>query len=604
MKEMQSCRFECHEYTWSEHGISGYPVGWRIKASSREDDRDLLSRIEKAAASAGVDSQRRIAVEELIYDRSLGFIKMVSEPARPGKDHRKNIRVRLYHPSDREAGPHSYLAPHDQWPENAGTSLPGIQIDPIGLSRSEILSKYHLQDHSLASFIDQVFSCIGRKRGICFGILDWEERQFASRAAEVMLAVHLLLPEKARKYAGYVSFSRESRENVSFYFQPRQRGGIEDGETFVLPPGQAGSERVSAMQEPTFETPWQYMCFHLSRLLGSPDSGIYDQFISRLDAQMTEEREAASSDFVRTIPWIFYHYFRERGGPEMGEQLLIHSIPQLCYWKAGGLMDETLLDFVMGEVRKLNLSETDLRSYLKDLTEGMTSRTRQDLVPEITRVLGLIEKKESQGRRQNPWISMLASLPMETAPAGTDSFADEDTGEPVFVEIEENRQEKEMTDREELEMTDREELEITENDEIPVPDGSLPAKTRSLDREEEGTQDYLSFLIGSIPRGFLTGCMLFLSIYSVKIGHGKIALGMAGVWLIVMLNEQKVILEKRLPYPVWMVIGLALVEGLIIAQTGWFLFGRKARLLFFLIIGIITLLSQLITILRIVRKDR
>ena len=48
--------------------------------------------------------------------------------------------------------------------------------------------------------------------------------------------------------------------------------------------------------------------------------------------------------------------------------------------------------------------------------------------------------------------------------------------------------------------------------------------------------------------------MLFLSIYSVKIGHGKIALGMAGVWLIVMLNEQKVILEKRLPYPVWMVI--------------------------------------------------
>ena len=175
--------------------------------------------------------------------------------------------------------------------------------------------------------------------------------------------------------------------------------------------------------------------------------------------------------------------------------------------------------------------------------------------------------------------------------------------EDMLTELK-NRQEKEMTDREELEMTDREELEITENDEIPVPDGSLPAKTRSLDREEEGTQDYLSFLIGSIPRGFLTGCMLFLSIYSVKIGHGKIALGMAGVWLIVMLNEQKVILEKRLPYPVWMVIGLALVEGLIIAQTGWFLFGRKARLLFFLIIGIITLLSQLITILRIVRKDR
>ena len=151
-------------------------------------------------------------------------------------------------------------------------------------------------------------------------------------------------------------------------------------------------------------------------------------------------------------------------------------------------------------------------------------------------------------------------------------------------------------------MTDREEK--TENNVNFVSDGSLPAKTRSLDREEEGALDYLSFLIGSMPWGFLTGCMLFLSIYSIKIGHGKIALGMAGVWLIVMLNEQKVILEKRLPYPAWMVLGLALVEGLIIAQAGWFLFARKARLLFFLILGIITLLSQLITILRIVRKDR
>ena len=84
----------------------------------------------------------------------------------------------------------------------------------------------------------------------------------------------------------------------------------------------------------------------------------------------------------------------------------------------------------------------------------------------------------------------------------------------------------------------------------------------------------------------------------------KIALGMAGIWMMVMLNDQRVILEKRLPYPLWMILGLSLVEGLLISTTAWLLPSKKVRLLFFLIIGIITLLSQLITILRIVRKDR
>ena len=702
VREKQSCQFECHEYTWSEQGVSGYPVGWRIKASSRSDDRDLLGRIEKAAACASVDSQGRIAVEELMYDRSLGFIKLVSEPAQPGKDHRKNVRVRLYHSKDRQAEPQNYLAPHGQWPQDAGTSLSGITIDPISLSRSEILEKYHLQGASLVSFIDQVFSCIGRKRAVCFGVTDWEERHFAMHAAEVMLAVHLLLPQNARKYAGYLSFSRRSRENVPFYFRSMQGKERENREVFLLSSSQAGLGHDSTMESMSFEDPWQYMCFHLSRLLGSREGEDYDDFLSRLNEQMTEERVEASSDFVLTIPWIFYRYLRERGGAAMADRLLIRSVPQLCYWKAGGLMDDTLLDFVMKEVRELDLSETELRIYLKDLIGGITSRTRQDMIPEIARVLELMEKMDPEACRkernllkeehreiagelammetrkkvplpyENPWFNMLGSLPMESALTGGDTSPGEnpvkrkqirDPAEAVLEEVKEYRPGKEPAEakedrpgkepaeakedrpgrepaeakedrpgrepaeakedrpeREPAEMADR-----MRNDEKPRPDSdrdpgsiidenknrncsgkpesSLPAETRSLS-QEEGLEDYFSFLINSMPRGFLTGCMFFLSIYSIKIGHGKIALGMAGIWMMVMLNDQRVILEKRLPYPLWMILGLSLVEGLLISTTAWLLPSKKVRLLFFLIIGIITLLSQLITILRIVRKDR
>ena len=607
MKERQSCRFECHEYTWSEQGVAGYPVGWRIKASSRENDRVLLSRIEKAAACASVDSQGRVAVEELLYESSIGFIKMVAEPAVPGKDHRKNIRVRLYHSENRYAEPQNYLAPHDQWPQGGGTSLSGITIDPISLSRSEILEKYHLQGTSLASFIDRAFSCIGRKRGICFGSTDWEEGQFAAQAAQVMLAVHLLLPQKARKYAGYLSFSRESRENVPFYFQPVQRMTRENREIFLLPASQAGMKEDSAEGIISFESPWQYMCFHLSRLLDSRKTEDYDEFLSRLNEQMTEEREEASSDFVRTIPWIFYFYFRDKGGAAMENRILIRAVPQLCYWKAGGLIDKAILDFVMKEIRDLDLSEKDLQFYLQELAAGMTSRTRQDMIPEMARVLEQMEKinpetcaKERDRLKEEykdiarelgmmkagktvrprpyekPWFNMLGSLPMDRAQTQKDRSSGGKPGES---------------------------LSSWEEEEAELKETVLPAEIRRLS-QEEGLEDYRSFLVNSMPRGFLTGCMLFLSIYSIKIGHGKIALGMAGVWMIVMLNDQRVILEKKLPYPLWMILGLSLVEGLLISTTAWLLPARKVRLLFFLFVGMITLLSQMITILRIVRKDK
>ena len=46
--------------------------------------------------------------------------------------------------------------------------------------------------------------------------------------------------------------------------------------------------------------------------------------------------------------------------------------------------------------------------------------------------------------------------------------------------------------------------------------------------EEEGPA--VPFLLMGFPQGFLTGCIMYLSHYSLMIGHWKIALGMAGMW--------------------------------------------------------------------------
>lgn len=680
MREAQTYQFDCHEYTWSDQGIGGSPVGWGIKASSRTGDRDLLNRLEKLAASACVDSRGRVPVEELMYEGSLGFVKMVSEPARPGKDHRKNVRVRLYHCLDKECGPEVYLAPHSQWPHSLGKGLAPLEVKPLGFGREELLGRYQLQGRSLADFLDLVFSCIGQNKAGCFAVRGWEEDQYGIRGAELMLAVHLLLPRKARQYAGYLSFSRTGRDNVPFYFRPAGKtdeglerafflpGSREGGEGRTAP---AGAGRSFTSGEGDWDSPWRYMCFHLAELLDHHEDEAYDRFISLVDEKMTDDRMESSADFMAALPWIFYEYFCKEGGDRLPDEILIHAVPQLCYWKAGGLIDASLLQFVMGQVRGLRLSLVELRGYFKDLTGGMTSRTREDMLPEMTRVMDMIkaldpgagqqelkelqkghkeiyraltdpagEEQSSASVEDHPWIDRLGSLALErpgrpdlaaserkdqsqTGPAGRpldeDRRGREDLGsgkeksfEKTGVSEMDERKEEAGAGRtmaetgKEEQMTGRTDPEERPAMEKAGKGASLVAVTRSLSKEEtdQEAEHYLTFLLGSLPQGFLTACMMFLSLYSIKIGHWKIALGMAGVWTILMANYQRELLEKNQTFPVWMVLGLNLVEGFVVSQAAWLLPSQKIRLFFFLFMGIMTLLSQLITIFRIVRKDR
>lgn len=120
--------------------------------------------------------------------------------------------------------------------------------------------------------------------------------------------------------------------------------------------------------------------------------------------------------------------------------------------------------------------------------------------------------------------------------------------------------------------------------------------------QEEKEGPAIPFLLMGFPQGFLTGCILYMTHYSLMIGHWKIAVGMVGMWIILMLNYEGMILQRQGHYPLWKVIGLCLVEGWIIEVAGWFFRSQKVRLYYFIVLGIITVVIQVVNLLRISRE--
>ena len=70
------------------------------------------------------------------------------------------------------------------------------------------------------------------------------------------------------------------------------------------------------------------------------------------------------------------------------------------------------------------------------------------------------------------------------------------------------------------------------------------------------------------------------------------------MWVLLMLNYECMIVQRRENYPLWKVIGLCLVEGWIIEAAGWFFRSQKVRLYYFIILGIITVIIQVINLIR------
>ena len=90
----------------------------------------------------------------------------------------------------------------------------------------------------------------------------------------------------------------------------------------------------------------------------------------------------------------------------------------------------------------------------------------------------------------------------------------------------------------------------------------------------------------------------------MKLGRWKIALGLLGIWIPVMVNYWYILRQKGEWRPLWKIWGLCLAEGLIIEITAWFFPTQKMRLTFFVVLGVLVLLVQLLGILRLFTKNK
>lgn len=182
-----------HEYTWSNHCITGNVLGWGMTASSCPKDRDMLRELEKTASAAEPERAKGIPVEELSFVPLCGFVKMTVIPWDSGEDNRKNKKVFLYQPKETSASPGVYMAPRGFWEDQPQDGcLPAVKIEERTERPEDIFIKMHVYDR-LPDLLRAVFWCLfEKKQGLNFAAPSWKQEEFAENAGVLMYAIHSL----------------------------------------------------------------------------------------------------------------------------------------------------------------------------------------------------------------------------------------------------------------------------------------------------------------------------------------------------------------------------------------------------------------------------
>ncbi len=161
-----------------------------------------------------------------------------------------------------------------------------------------------------------------------------------------------------------------------------------------------------------------------------------------------------------------------------------------------------------------------------------------------------------------------------------------------------NEKEKRTGEDEDIDMTDKQEIILVEEETEDL--------YRTLDDSEEKQRgSFLPVLLRSIPYGFLTGCVIYLVNYALVIGHWKISIGVSGMWFIIMLNYVMNRIEKKKidGYRTWMALGLSVIEGYVIHIVAWAFLRQNIRVYFFLALGIITVILQIIDLILLIKNN-
>lgn len=654
-----------HEYTWSNHCITGNKLGWGITASSLPKNKAVLREMEKLASSLEPDRGGNMPVEELVYSPSCGFVKMIGVPCDAGEDNRNNKKVYLYQSADKKDSPDIYLAPKEIWNQKTDGTLESVEVEPMEVSPEKILIKMNLYDR-LPDFLRVVFLCLfEKKQSLNIVAPSWKKTEFADNVRELMYVIHKLIPVPMRKKAGYVSYTDQPLHRTSFYFSSSVCGehylNLDTFQKDSVEHSENGLE--------------EYFFYHLAELYVKKDS-LYDHFMDVASDYLSTD--SGNSNELGKLEWIFYGMCQNEHKEVLDKKILMARIPELLYWSSkDDILKKTVCD-VRDAFRSANWDKEEKEEYIHILLEGFTKRAQDTICAELKWILqSLYSEEPAAGMEQLNYIKeknklvygillsedydQKGTFSSEIFENAMETFANlsqyvkdfEKSGmsselkdqvimggirllnENLF-EIENyaifdqiirsmkreeqwadilkdfvgqlEQQAGELSDQqletacyveqllagyklEEVKGVLKKERQSRSKEDLPEEIEQDAAMLVPVEEEEE-EGSFLEFLLGLFPQGFLTGCSLYLSSYSLMIGHWKIALGMAGIWIILMLNYYSMMLFKEKRYPFWKNLGGCVIMGYLIETIASMILSQKLRLYYFIVLGVVTVLVQ------------
>lgn len=667
-----------HEYTWSNHGITGNVLGWGITASSTPKSKTILGELEKLASMAEPDRVDKLPVEELAYSPAAGFVKMTVIPCDAGEDKRKNKKVFLYQPRQGKAGeaslPEVYLAPHGEWKEEGKSVLPSLWMETIQDTPENILMRNHVYDR-LPDFLRAVFWCLcEKKQSLNLVAPSWKKEEFAKRARELMYAIHDLLPETLRKKAGYISFTEEETHREAFCFsQEAQGNNVLNLDTFA----ETGYLPAASKME-------EYFFFHLAELLVQ-DREKYNRFMEKEENYLGR---CVGGNILKKLQWIFYIFCRENGKEALKKTDVLVGIPELFYWASGEKELEETAEKLVDFLRQERWSPEEREEYVRILAEGYTGKAQDRICAELDwmlqklflqdaaeagKLLTLLQEKNRRVytclllrgiENTDTWQSrffhekMTSFSSMEEYLSGTDqsvlssevknqmimagihllnedlfkkdSFVyfdhlindldrKEQWAEILKDFVRQLEAEAAQFDDEQLETacyveqllkkyspgeaagTLMKEKKKRQGEFLTDVEEDAEFVPAAMEEKEENGSLAETLLVG-FPQGFLTGCAWFLSSYALTIGHWKIAVGMAGIWILFMLNYEYLLMHKEKKYVFWKNLGLCILEGYVIKFVANLFISQKIRLYYFILLGVLAVGVEIFNIVRMKRE--
>ena len=587
-----------HEYTWSDHSMTGRGrLGWGITASSSPDQVPVLREIEKIAAQVPADHAGGERTEGLSYSPVCGFVRFTCVSGGLGGDKRHNKLVHLYE-MGKEAEPSLYMAELPDWEEAGGEYL---APQPVLREEKDVRDMIRALDmeEELPAFLRAIYSCLlgdraplaifRERRGVRIGAED---------SRQIMALIHRLIPPSLRPRAAYISCREEGDGKSPFLF------------------GQScGCDNIYLIHEREKTEEADPFFGRLAQEILS-DSMLCRDFYERADEFLSAC--ADRSNLLEKLEWIFYETSRENGKPALEFAGLSRAYPDLIFW---GKEDDILAKCAGRVHDDLIGSESDMDediAYLGFLAGGVTVKTKSEILSELDRVSKKIYQadpsrwEQEMSRIVEDNLSLCREMSSDDEGSYGDSLKrltkacqkkkDEAAGRKKGTrKMKRETEGKHSGPEEKALQTDGKEEEnnasmtkqaIREGTDIPA-----QASVRAVEEEPMG-----ALLYSSIPQGFMSGSFMFLAWYSIRIGHWKIAVGLLGMWLLIMINYDLLLLARKEAYPLWQVLGLCCIEGLVVQAVAWFLPTKYLRMVYFLVLGALTLVIQTIILIRTRRR--